>query len=114
MDLHRNYINSLIDNINMKRSILLELNRENRCCNIRKLDEYPQIRHEIENSFNIIKSIIYIFFGKKYFLNFIQRNGIELYIKNPYKDKLKNTEQIKKDLIETIEIKNILHFIYNI
>ena len=112
MDIHRNYINNLIDDINKERSKLLKLNKEKNCGDIKRLVEYPNIKDKIINIYEIIKCIIFNFFGKKYFESFLNNNSINLYHKNYHKDKIKNNETILNEIMKLLEVKNLLHFKY--
>ena len=110
MDIHRNYINNLVDDINKKRGDLLNLNKENRCGNINRLTQYPSMRKDIEIIFDILRCIVYHYYGKNEYENFLKRNSIDFYNRNYYKDKIKSKEKLNDDLMNVLEVRNLVHF----
>tara|TARA_B110000208_G_scaffold153187_1_gene185326 strand:- start:2974 stop:3315 length:342 start_codon:yes stop_codon:yes gene_type:complete len=112
MDIHINYINKLIDDINKERSNLLKLNKEKNCGDMKRLIEYPVIKDKIINIYEIIKCIILQFFGKKYFEDLLERNGMNLYYKQNNKNRMKTNQTRIDELLKILEIKNLTHFKY--
>tara|TARA_B110000208_G_scaffold86315_1_gene109314 strand:+ start:1208 stop:1549 length:342 start_codon:yes stop_codon:yes gene_type:complete len=113
MDIHRNYINNLIDDINKERTILLKLNKEKSCGDIKRLIEYPIIKEKIISIYEIIRCIIFHFFGKKHFESLLEKNGMNLYYKECNKEKMKNNQIRIEELLKILEIRNLTHFKYD-